>query len=235
MGVIFMHERVRKLVVWMPFNDHNDHDELERNGEMEVQEVPYFQEVATRMPHLKHLDLWMNVPARLITKPLTSLLSSLPALETVILPKHYITSLILTTLSSLLHLGTIESGDDPSQGIGSKSDIQSISPTLQSGAFPSLFDLSLTATPTDMKRFLEMPFAPLNLTNLCVDCGVRIIQGTKETRAFLACVSEVCQLLQSLFLDLLWMNKPCVYPRREAKDQITFETLEPLLRCRKLV
>ena len=57
MGVIFMHERVSKLVVKMPF------DETNRNKEIEMQEVPYFQEVATRMPHLKHLDLWMDDPA----------------------------------------------------------------------------------------------------------------------------------------------------------------------------
>jgi hypothetical protein len=232
MGVIFMHERVRKLVVWIPFDDH---DEPESDEEREVQEVPYFQEVATRMPHLKHLDLQMNIPARLITKPLTSLLSSLPALETVILPMRHFTSLILTTLSCLPHLGTIESGCNRSQGIGSVSDIQSVSPILHSGAFPSLFHLSLAATPTDMQRFLEMPFAPLNLTDLYVDCGVRIIRGTKEKREFLACVSEVCRLLQSLYLDLLWMEKPCVCPMREAEDRITFETLEPLLRCRKLV
>jgi hypothetical protein len=229
MGVIFMHERVTKLVVWMPFDDHS-----EFKRDVEVQEVPYFQEVATRMPHLKHLDLWTKMPARLITKPLTSLLSSLPALETVILPKYYITSLILTTLSCLPHLGTIESGCNL-EDIRSISDIQSISPTLHFGAFPSLFDLSLTTTPTDMQRFLEMTFAPLNLTNLYVDCGARIIRGTKETRAFLACMSEVCQLLRSLYLDLLWMEKPWVCPMREAEDRITFETLEPLLRCRKLV
>lgn len=232
LSVIFMHERVRKLVMRMPFDDLS---ELRRGGEIELHELPYFQEVATRMPHLKHLELWTNVPARSIMKPLTSLLSSLPALETVVLPKYYITSLILTTLSCLPHLGTIEYACDTSQGTGSISDIQSVSPTLHSGAFPSLCYLSLTATPTDMRRFLEMSFAPLNLTDLYVDCWVKIIRGTKETRAFLACVSEVCQLLQKLYLDLLWMEKPRVCPMREAEDQITFETLEPLLRCRKLV
>ena len=86
-----------------------------------------------------------------------------------------------------------------------------------------------------MQRFLEMSFAPLSLKYLYVDCGARIIRGTEETRAFLACVSEVCRLLESLCLDLLWMNKPRVCPMREAEELITFETLEPLLRCRKLV
>ena len=160
MGVIFMHERVSKLVVKMPF------DETNRNKEIEMQEVPYFQEVATRMPHLKHLDLWMDVPAWLITKPLTSLLSSLSTLETVILPTYHITSLILTTLSCLPCLGTIEYGYNPSQGSRSIANIQSISPTLHSGAFLLLFNLSLTTTPIDMQWFLEMSFTPLSLTYL---------------------------------------------------------------------
>jgi len=228
MSVIFMHERVTKLVVWMPFDDR---DEFKRD--VEVQEVPYFHEVATRMPHLKDLDLSMNIPARLITEPLTSLLSSLPALETVTLPRYYITTLILTTLSCLPHLGTIESVYLP-KNVGSTDDIQSVSPTLHSGAFPSLFHLSLVTTPTDLQRFLEMTFAPLNLTNLYVECG-KIIRGTKEIRAFFACVSEMCQLLRLLHFDLLWMEEPGVCPMREAEDRITFETLEPLLRCRKLV
>ena len=165
MGVMFMHEQVSKLVVKMPFN------EINRNKEIEMQKVPYFQEVATRMPHLKHLDLWMDVPAWLITKPLTSLLSSLSTLETVILPTYHITSLILTTLSCLPCLGTIEYGYNPSQGSRSIANIQSISPTLHSGAFLLLFNLSLTTTPIDMQWFLEMSFAPLSPTYLYVDCG----------------------------------------------------------------
>jgi hypothetical protein len=40
MGVVFMHERVRKSVVWIPFDDH---DEPKLDGEeAEVKSVPYF-------------------------------------------------------------------------------------------------------------------------------------------------------------------------------------------------
>jgi len=84
MGIMFMHERVRKLVVWIPF-DNPDESELDGGEETEVHSVPYFMEVATRMPRLTHLDLRMDIPARLIMKPLTTLLSSLPALKILIL------------------------------------------------------------------------------------------------------------------------------------------------------
>ena len=125
----------------------------------------------------------------------------------------------------------------PPKALEGISDVQSVSPTLHSGAFPSLFCLSLEITPTNMQRFLEMPFAPLNLTNLYVYCGMRIIRGVRRRRRdfFLVCVSEVFPLLELLHLTMLWMMKSCVCPMREAEDRITFETLEPLLKFRKIV
>jgi hypothetical protein len=244
MGVVFMHERVRKLVVWIPFEDH-DEPMLDGGAEEgEVGEVPYFREVATRMPRLAELDLRMNIPARLITKPLTSLLSSLPSLETIIFPNYHITSPILSTLSHLPHLHTVQfeyfSSSSPScsnQGVGCMIDIQSIAPTLPcTNAFPALSDLSLTAPLQDVQRFLELPSAPgANLTSLYVDCGARMVRGVQGVRAFLACVGGGCPLLRALYLDLLWMDRPWVWPVREVDDRVTLDTLEPLFSCPQLV
>jgi hypothetical protein len=40
-------------------------------------------------------------------------------------------------------------------------------------------------------------------------------------------------LLKALYLELLWMDSPNIFPERE--DRITFEVLEPLLACPSLV
>jgi hypothetical protein len=230
MSVVFMHERVKRLVVWVPFYD------TLASEEAEVMAVPYFREVVTRLPEINHLDLRMEIPARLIIKPITDLLSSLSSLQTIILPNFHITTPVLNTLSHLPRLGTIQFEYAPSQGAGgSLADIQPVSPTFHPGAFPALFDLSLTAALGDMHKMLEMPYAPVNLTTLFVDCGVRIMRAAEELRAFLGCVGSVCQLLEALFLDLLWMEGDSIWPAREPEERITFEALEPLLACPNLM
>ena len=227
MSVMFMHERVKNFVVWLPF----DSDPRYEDGEGVVVEVPFFQDVVSRMPNLTHLDLRMDFPGHLITPHITTFLSSIPALQTVVLPDYHITSQILTTLSRLPDLGTIQFEYGPDQGIGSVEDVQRVSPALSEGAFPSLWDLSLTISMSDMRRFLEMPFAPINLTSLFVDCPS--LQSAEEVHLFLRCVAEGCQLLKALYLELLWMDSPNIFPKRE--DRITFEVLEPLLACPSLV
>ena len=56
MGVVFMHERVRKLVVWIPF-DNPDEPEMAGGDDAEVQDVRHFMEVSTPMSRLTELDL----------------------------------------------------------------------------------------------------------------------------------------------------------------------------------
>lgn len=223
---MFMHERMKNFVVWLPF----DSDPSYGVGEGIV-DVPYFQDVTSRMPHLTHLDLRMDFPSRLVTTHITTLLSSLLDLQTLVLPDYHITSPVLSSLSRLPHLGTVQFEYGADQGIGSIDDVQHISPILAEGAFPSLWDLSLTVSMDDMRRFLEMPFAPVNLTSLFVDCPN--MQTAEQVHAFLKCVAEGCQMLKALYLELLWMDSPDIYPTRE--DRITYEILEPLLACPNLV
>jgi hypothetical protein len=80
---------------------------------------------------------------------------------------------------------------------------------------------------SDMRRFLEMPFAPINLMSLFVNCPST--QSAEQVHSVLRCVAEGCQLLKVLYLELLWMDSPNIFLERE--DRITFEVLEPLLAC----
>jgi hypothetical protein len=85
--------------------------------------------------------------------------------------------------------------------------------------------LSLMARMDDMRRFLEMLYAPVNL-----DCPC--IQNAEGVHAFLKCIAEGCQMLKALFgadLD----GDTGIYSATE--DRITFEILELLLACPNLV
>jgi hypothetical protein len=230
-------ERVKKFVVWLPFDG---------RGTEEVGGLaqPYFQEVSARMPNLTYLDLRMHIPMRHLSQSITtSLLPHLPSLQTIILPNYHLTSPILTTLSRLPHLGTIQFEYGSDQGVGDIEDIQHLHPNFEEGSFPALWDLSLSATLGDMIKILERPspqtptatlasHSPLgNLTSLYVDCPG--LQTAEEVYTFLRCVVQSCRLLKALYLELLWMDIPSIYPSRD--DRITFEILQPLLDCPNLM
>ena len=70
-----------------------------------------------------------------------------------------------------------------------------------------------------------------NLTSLYVDCPG--LQTAEEVYTFLRCVVQSCRLLKALYLELLWMDIPSIYPSRD--DRITFEILQPLLDCPNLM
>jgi hypothetical protein len=223
MSVVFMHDRVKHFIVWVPFEKQIHLDR--------ASPTPYFHDVAARMPKLTHLDLRMDVPSSLVTAPVINLLTSLAALETVIFPNYHITSEILTSLSTLPYLGIILFEWDSDQGDGSLDDVQTVTPTLSQGAFPALWDLSLTSTLRDMRRFFELPFAPVNLTNLYVDCPC--LQSVEVVGGFLKSVAENCQMLKALCLELRWADFTGSHTTRE--NRITFETIKPLLECPNLV
>jgi hypothetical protein len=202
-----------------------------------MQDVPYFMEVVTRMPRLTELDLRMNIPTRLIAKPLTAFLSSLPgSLETIIFPNYHITSLILSTLSHLPHLHTVQfeyfsAPSSCTQGAGCIANIQSLSPTLGTDIFPALSDLSLMAP----YKTYSAPRAPLHAGRK-PDEPVHRLRGAHDARRpgrtrVLGVRGRGMWLLGTFYLDLLWMDRPWVWPVRELDDRVTLDTLEPLFSC----
>lgn len=218
LSVLFMHDRVKRFVVWLPL-DEDRHAPLS-----------YFHDVLARMPKLTHLDLRMSIPVRFVEKDVCELFRGLPKLQEVVLPNFHLSTRILTELSLLPHIGVIQFEYGAEQGVGDAKDVQVVTPALSEGAFPALWDLSLTATLVDMTRLLTMSFAPTNLTSLYVDCPT--IQNASDVHHFLVTVSDNCQLLKALYLELLWIDLPTIYSIRD--DNVTFDTLRPLLACPNL-
>jgi hypothetical protein len=81
-----------------------------------------------------------------------------------------------------------------------------------------------------------MPFAPTNLTVLYIDCP--LVQSPADLQDFLLTVSENCQLLKGLHLELLWIvlaeadNQDDNHAKRD--DRITFDVIRPILACPNL-
>ena len=148
-SVMFMHRNVKSFIITIPM--------------LQTTSIPltsFFSDVAARMPCLTHLDLRWNEPASAHEEEVVSLLQSLPSLRKITLPRYYLTSKVAETLSQgHENLGIIEFQYMEAQGCGEASDIYTFAPTLTSGAFPALYDLSLTSshlsTPDTPPTFLH--------------------------------------------------------------------------------
>ena len=105
-------------------------------------------------------------------------------------------------------------------------------PEFPDGAFPSLWNLSLTASYREVQRFLTIPFAPTNITMLHIESSE--FESPAHLHQLLVTISENCQMLKTLTL---------ISPRRVLRDQITVpdgfsqvtaDTLKSALACSSL-
>ncbi|CAA7266668.1 unnamed protein product [Cyclocybe aegerita] len=154
--VMFMHAGVKHFSVFLPV-------ELET-----ISPRPFFQDIASRMPKLTSIDFRSDVSVRAIEEEMRGLLAQLPMLRKITFPRYYLTSKIAETLSRLENLGIIEFQYHDEQGCGDPSDMIPFAPEFEKGAFPSLWDHSMTTSFADAARFLDVAYAPPNLTMLYI-------------------------------------------------------------------
>jgi hypothetical protein len=221
-----MHEQMKNFVVLLPFGGDPGSTEEEGRGD-----VPYLANIASQMPYLTHIDLQMNIQNGLITIPMTTLLSLLTSLQSLTLPPYLLSSQILTAVSRLPNLGDITFEHCTQQDIGSIENVQNVFPTLTEGAFPSLWMLSLTATMHDVRRVLEIPFMPANLTCLNLNCP---IDRGEDVHVFMKCVADSCQMVKKLSLLFESVDKDLPSTDSVKNHCISFEILQPLLLCLNL-
>jgi len=193
---------------------------------------PFFDDIIDRMPRLNELDIRTQIPARILEKELIRLLSSLPDLRKISFPRFYLTSSLCICCSRLPKLGCVEFQYYDDQSFGDPADVAVLQPEFPDGAFPSLWDLSLTASYREVQRFLTIPFAPTNITVLHIESSE--FESPVHLHQLLVTISENCQMLKTLTL---------ISPRRVLRDQITVpdgfsqvtaDTLKPALACSSL-
>ncbi|KAJ7274534.1 hypothetical protein B0H12DRAFT_403347 [Mycena haematopus] len=216
LAVIFMQPTVKNFSFWLP------------ETTLPVSHLPFFRDVVSRMPLLTTLNLRTNVPMHALEDNLIFLLRSLPKLRKVVVPRFSVTTRIAQTLQGLEDLGCIEFQYHSEQGCGDPADTEVFRPTLTMGAFPSLFDLSLTCTVEDCTSFMRQPYAPTNLTALYVDS--RLLESPAAVHELLTALSETCQLLESLgIITLVDDTEPLpALADVPIAERINYSTLRPV-------
>ncbi|KAM5545509.1 hypothetical protein V8D89_000547 [Ganoderma adspersum] len=192
----------------------------------------FFQEIKLRMPRLTHLDLRFSFSVRDIENDLCRLLEGLPKLQKLTMPRFTLTSKVIETLSLLPDLAFIQF-EYLGQGCGDPADLGNWNPALQEGAFPVLYDLTISAQIPQMLRFVQGPFFPRNLKSFYF----HILNTTNPAflHEFLTAVAEGCPVLSELFLDFVGTPSPIVYSKDHADgDLVTWNTLRPVLKCPNL-
>ena len=217
LSLIFMHSGVKHFIVHLPIDLNT------------VSPRPFFQDVTARMPKLITLDIRSSVPMNAIQEEMIVLISSLPKLHKIVFPRFYVTTKVAEALSRLEHLSVIEFQYASEQGCGAPGDVEPFQPVLTEGAFPALWDHSITASFDDVARFVDIPFAPTNLTSLYVDSDD--IETPKSVYDILSILSENCQMLK--FLALVSLRDAGTAFLESPFDEtmiITMETLQPVLK-----
>lgn len=218
--IMFMHDSVTHLTV-----------SLSRNTTYSISS--FVGEVVLRMPTLTHLDLRFTTPASSLESELSTLIRGVPKLQRIILPLFTITNRMIEELSKLSSLGTIQFEFMPYQGRGSLEDISNLCPTLEDGAFPALWDLSLSAKLPDAYKFLSSKFGPKNLTSFYVH--VLSTAEPSEVTDFLTAVADNCPLLTHLYIDLLISTTDETSEVAPTKERLAWNDIQPVLSLTNLV
>ncbi|KAH8091795.1 hypothetical protein BXZ70DRAFT_469086 [Cristinia sonorae] len=218
-SIMFMHERIVDFTVQL-------HDSRDYPVAM------YLKEVALRMPNITHIDLRYGDTTDIEESDVVELLRDLPKLKRVIFPLYSLTSKVISQLSQHPDLGVVQFEFNLSQGAADVEGVLHFAPELQEGAFPALWDISLSARLSDITAFLNDINGPANLTLLYVH--VLTPTTPDEITQFLNVVVENCQCLTNLYLD--YMSSSIIVEEPETPPaRITWETLRPLLSIPNLV
>lgn len=218
LSLMFQHKNIKEFIV-----------RLHRNETYSIS--TFFEEVLLRMPNLTLVDLRFTFPVREIEDDLSGLIRRLPRLRKIILPAYTLSTRIIEELSTLKGLEVAQFEFMEWQGHGEIADVARFNPQLSEGAFPALWDLSLSANLVDMDRFLRGSFSPSHLTTLYVHCLSAVTQA--EFTGFLTAASEVCQLLEHLFLD--FFTSEDIQPGPEDQSRLSWPALRPLLAFSNLI
>ncbi|KAJ8583878.1 hypothetical protein M405DRAFT_774890, partial [Rhizopogon salebrosus TDB-379] len=208
---LFMHQRVRHLVISAPPQSYDA-------------KSSFFLDVCGRMPHLHSLDLRVPYSARLIEKNVVELLRGLSDLEEVIFREFDFTPAIVSELSRMKHINSMQFKHGQKHGFGGD-----VMPVLQQGAFPMLQKLRITERLEDVTRFMNIDFSPINIASLSIDTYVE--HEPEQLHMLLVTLSDRCHLLSELCIRLVhvpargWAAPLKLNPAH----QIMFDTLRPVL------
>jgi hypothetical protein len=215
---LFMHQRVRHLVISAPPQSY-------------TAKSSFFLDICDRMPHLHSLDLRVPRNVHLMEENVVELLRGLSDLEEVIFRKLDFTPAIVSELSRMKHVNSVQFKNGSKQGFG-----EDVMLVLEQGAFPMLQELRITERLEDVTRFMNIDFSPINIASLSIDTYIEY--EPEHLHMLLVTLSDRCHLLSELCIRLMhvpargWATPLPLKPN--PAHQIMFNTLRPVLSFRNL-
>lgn len=207
---LFLHRRLRHLSVSAP-------SQLDPR-------MDFYTDLCARAPHLHSLTLFVNFPGRPIDDELRIILRDLPELKKIVLPEFHYTSTVIEQLSQAKSITAVDFNQDLKLGYGNPTNVASFAPALKEGAFPCLRELNLSVRVDDVDRFFRASFAPVHITSLYINSYTE--HTPTEVHAFLTTLTQQCQLLTRLHLQLYHRVLPTVLP---TDQQLSYATIKPVL------
>ncbi|KAL5513861.1 hypothetical protein ACEPAG_2622 [Sanghuangporus baumii] len=188
-----------------------------------------FVEYAVRMPRLAALELDSvdRQSTAMIQDHLVSFLSALKSLEQFVCAPYFATSDIISALSNLPSLRTIEIDWPRFKGLGYPSDVLLFRPSLESDAFAVLRTLSFCSTFKRAMAVMEVIHAP-QLTKIMISSPQ--LETAESLHHLLYVLARKRSRLEGLSLDAVHaIDKSAGRLDDLDIDRVTFEVLKPLL------
>lgn len=208
---LFLHRRLRHLSVTAP-------------SQLCDPRPDFYTDLCARAPHLQSLTLFVKFPGKPIDAELRILIQNLPELKKLMLPEFHYTSAVIEELSQAKNIAVVDFNQDLKLGYGDPANVASFAPVLKEGAFPCLRELNLSVRIDELDRFFRSSFAPTHITTLYVNSYTD--HTPAEVHTFLTTLSQQCQLLSKLNLQLYHKSLPSILP---PDQQLSYTTIKPVL------
>lgn len=191
-------------------------------------------EAAARMPAVQDLEIVSGLDAATAATCIVRLLDRFTSLSSLSIDRQAVNSSVIETASQLSKLHTLWIA---SNAISFYGRVNTLTPTLGHGSFPSLNTIVLDAALIDVIRLLEYPSFPSaniqRLTLYVVLCGEHILPESYISRFTTTLVNQATSLKKlRLYLDT---NTRRYDPDLTRAPNVLFTTITPLLRARGLV
>ena len=161
------------------------------------------------------------------------LLQGLVHLQRVSVPIYGLTPRLLTALSRLKHVVTVNLIHPARAEPGNRADVANFSPAIGANAFPALRNLSFAAQVADGAQFLRDSLFPAQLTQLHFKSTVTATPHAIWT--FFAAIRDSCTSLVELSVDyIIAPDSPLTSPPPPVQDRPSIVTFRPLFSARCL-
>ncbi|KAI0750481.1 hypothetical protein C8Q74DRAFT_1374059 [Fomes fomentarius] len=192
----------------------------------------YLRGICARATHITTLDLCLEESMGNLEDAVLILLQGLLHLQQISVPIYGLTPRLLTALSRLERIVTVNLIHPARAEPGNRADVASFVPVIDDDAFPALRNLSFSAQVADGTRFLRSSLFPAQLTELHFKS---IVTATSfALRDLFAAVRDHCTSLVELSVDYIIAPDSPLSPPPRMQDRPTIATFRPLFSARCL-